>query len=146
MSEGTLPLAQFLADRDQPCVGCGYNLRGLATDRCPECGAGVRLGIYPVSSAPMPAVLGLAAAAIGLGGHIPVAVAILSTSFDWNWFVWSDLASAPAYAAAIWWWWRRCRRGEQGRWLLPLAVMTLLAAAGWGGFWWWELFEGLAAY
>lgn len=30
-------LATFLADRDEPCPACNYNLRGLKTDRCPEC-------------------------------------------------------------------------------------------------------------
>ncbi len=30
-------LQSFLADRDAPCPGCAYNLRGLTTDRCPEC-------------------------------------------------------------------------------------------------------------
>jgi hypothetical protein len=28
-------------DRDLPCPRCRYNLRGLAGDRCPECGANV---------------------------------------------------------------------------------------------------------
>lgn len=31
-------LRRFLADRDVPCPHCEYNLRGLETDRCPECG------------------------------------------------------------------------------------------------------------
>ena len=30
-------LRQFLAERDIPCPGCGYNLRGLARSLCPEC-------------------------------------------------------------------------------------------------------------
>jgi hypothetical protein len=29
--------------RDIPCLKCGYNLRGLTTDRCPECGASIAL-------------------------------------------------------------------------------------------------------
>ena len=31
-------LTAFLADRDVPCPGCGYNLRGLVGARCTECG------------------------------------------------------------------------------------------------------------
>ncbi|MFZ4574758.1 MAG: hypothetical protein ACOYN0_10205, partial [Phycisphaerales bacterium] len=27
----------FLANRDAPCPGCGYNLRGLTAPVCPEC-------------------------------------------------------------------------------------------------------------
>lgn len=30
-------LRQFLADRDVPCPHCGYNLRGLQAEVCPEC-------------------------------------------------------------------------------------------------------------
>ncbi len=39
-SEGDRLLA-FLATRDLACPGCGYNLRGLATPRCPECGRAI---------------------------------------------------------------------------------------------------------
>jgi hypothetical protein len=34
---------EFLADRDVPCPGCGYNLRGIHAARCPECERTVRL-------------------------------------------------------------------------------------------------------
>lgn len=30
-------LRAFLATRETPCPSCNYNLRGLTTDRCPEC-------------------------------------------------------------------------------------------------------------
>lgn len=36
-------LRLYLAERDAPCPGCGYNLRSLVTERCPECGRGVTL-------------------------------------------------------------------------------------------------------
>jgi hypothetical protein len=41
-------LAQWLADRDVPCPLCRYNLRGLASNRCPECGRELRLGVSVV--------------------------------------------------------------------------------------------------
>lgn len=34
---GPVTLAAYLSDRDEACPSCGYNLRGLASDRCPEC-------------------------------------------------------------------------------------------------------------
>lgn len=30
-------LRSFLAQRDEPCPSCDYNLRSLTTERCPEC-------------------------------------------------------------------------------------------------------------
>jgi len=33
----------YLAERDAPCPGCGYNLRGIEHAACPECGRGIEL-------------------------------------------------------------------------------------------------------
>jgi len=41
------PIAQ-----DVFCQSCGYNLRGLTGDRCPECGADIAGIRTPVTSAP----------------------------------------------------------------------------------------------
>ncbi len=38
-------LRSFLAERDAPCPGCGYNLRGVQEPVCPECGGPVELSI-----------------------------------------------------------------------------------------------------
>lgn len=35
----------FLAERDAPCPGCNYNLRGVEQPVCPECGRGIELSI-----------------------------------------------------------------------------------------------------
>lgn len=34
-----------MAEQDVPCPGCGYNLRGVAQDTCPECGATLHLTV-----------------------------------------------------------------------------------------------------
>lgn len=38
-------LADFLVDRDVGCPTCGFNLRGLAGNRCPECSTRIQLVI-----------------------------------------------------------------------------------------------------
>lgn len=38
-------LRAYLADRDVPCAGCGFNLRGLGGHACPECGMALRLDV-----------------------------------------------------------------------------------------------------
>jgi hypothetical protein len=38
-------LIEFLRERDAWCPACRYNLRGLTTPRCPECGRELRLSV-----------------------------------------------------------------------------------------------------
>jgi hypothetical protein len=38
-------LIAWLFDRDAECPLCKYNLRGLTSPRCPECGEALRLGV-----------------------------------------------------------------------------------------------------
>lgn len=38
----------YLANRDEPCPVCGYNLRQLQNDSCPECGRALRLRVGSV--------------------------------------------------------------------------------------------------
>ena len=63
-------LRHYLADRDAACANCGYNLRGLTNDRCPECGLGLVLQIglqEPRQGAFLAGVIGLAAG-VGFSG------------------------------------------------------------------------------
>jgi len=39
-------LTEFLEANDAACPVCGYGLRGLRTDLCPECGVPIRLGVH----------------------------------------------------------------------------------------------------
>ena len=38
-------LRRHLTDHDAPCPNCAYSLRGLASDRCPECNQELRLTV-----------------------------------------------------------------------------------------------------
>lgn len=63
-------LQSFLAERDTPCPNCGYNLRCLTSDRCPECAEGLRLQVglqEPRLAAYVGGLIGLASGA-GFGG------------------------------------------------------------------------------
>lgn len=44
-NENVAPLVEYLSHRDEACPSCGYNLRGLKTDRCPECHELLRLRV-----------------------------------------------------------------------------------------------------
>ena len=43
-------LRAFLAEHDAPCPICGYNLRGVTLDICPECECPIELGVSSSSS------------------------------------------------------------------------------------------------
>ena len=76
MTEERSELAAYLADRDVPCPGCGYNLRGIVGTKCPECSRSVDVAhlierdrIGSIRGYPAAAVAGIAyivAANVGL--------------------------------------------------------------------------------
>jgi hypothetical protein len=79
-------LRRYIAERDIPCPGCGYNLRGLASNRCPECNRLLRLTVAAVDAGIGP----LIAAALGLGSSGAAGAALLAvvaclviTEKDW---------------------------------------------------------------
>ncbi len=45
MPDSTDLIRSYLADRDFPCPGCTYNLRGVEQPVCPECGRAIELTI-----------------------------------------------------------------------------------------------------
>jgi hypothetical protein len=60
-------LIDLLADRDVPCPGCRYNLRGLTTDRCPECNQQLELEIKLAEPKLAAFITGLVCISMGLG-------------------------------------------------------------------------------
>jgi hypothetical protein len=72
-------LRQFLADRDVPCPACGYNIRQLQRNTCPECGRGLKLvlGVVGPSNCWITAlVASLVPAACGLPFQILILIAL----------------------------------------------------------------------
>jgi hypothetical protein len=60
-------LGEFLAECDEPCPACGYNLRGLTGEACPECGEVLRLRVGMVEPRLGLFVAGLIGLAAGAG-------------------------------------------------------------------------------
>src|SRR5262245_32084681 len=60
-------LNRYLADRDVLCPGCGYNLRDLTRDHCPECDQGLALRVGLVESGLAGFIAGLIGLAAGAG-------------------------------------------------------------------------------
>jgi hypothetical protein len=74
-------LLDLLRDRDVSCPLCRYNLRGLSSTRCPECGRELRLSIgllEPRQGAWLTAQIAVTAAA-GIG----VMIAVVSIMQGW---------------------------------------------------------------
>ncbi len=60
-------LVSFLTERDHACPQCDYNLRGLQTNRCPECGEQLVLRINVAEPRQRLMLTGLAGICAGAG-------------------------------------------------------------------------------
>lgn len=60
-------LRSFIATRDAPCPACGYNLRGLTGNRCPECGRRLVLAVGTTEPRLAAFIAGLVGLSSGLG-------------------------------------------------------------------------------
>ena len=116
-------LTDYLAGRDEPCPACGYNLRDLCGDRCPECGDGLalRLGLAdPRVGTLVAGLIGLSAGA-GLSGLLLLYM-VITLVRRMGPAEWLDFAAATGIpfvieAAAVWAWvrcWPRVRRAPAG--------------------------------
>ena len=91
-------MLDFLRDRDVSCPLCAYNLRGLTSARCPECGHELRLTVGVTDlriGAWVTCLIGLAAAA-GFGTY----AIILVIRRGWPWGEPIVLHAAVAYFIA----------------------------------------------
>ena len=127
-------LTRFLSDRDEPCPGCGYNLRGLPGDRCPECNQALvlRVGLAePRMGWFLTAVIG-AAAGLGLNGllviYILVVFVVRLRMAGPMYFVWHNVVGAVVHGICVW---VLLRTGPRIR-RMALSSRIAIAAAMWG--------------
>jgi len=150
---GNTEYAHRFVKRDLPCVGCGYDLKGISPEgACPECGLGVsrtlRYVVDPAASeiVPLrrgywlalilvlvPAILLVATVILWLP-HIEYAVAsyrgIVQPIFDQRWTLWKGVAGFLGIIAGILTFGlqnptgQRIRRSYQsGLWIARLGLM-----------------------
>ena len=108
---------RYLAERDVPCPGCGYNLRGLAAGACPECNQDLELGIKlasPRIGRLVAALTGLAAGAGASGAVLAIQVVV--------WTYWGGWGPIGLYLIPLFW-------------LLPLGSSLALASRRPGRVW-----------
>lgn len=135
MPDDAASLLAYLADRDVACPGCGYNLRGLLRQACPECNQDLRLTVglvEPRLGLWLAAVIG---AAVGLGLNllllIYLAIVLLRESgigaFMWAFLIHNavGLVVQGLLLLALLKWGRRIRR-----WPAKLRAATVLFAWG----------------
>ena len=139
-------LQQFLSERDVVCPGCSYNLRGLTSDRCPECGDALELSLRLVELRQASLIAGLVglSAGAGLGGLLLIYALIVTTLVRANYgrfdrfFVINGIGFV-VHAIAVWLWvryWHPIRRMNPWArrllmimcWAMPLTFVVVFAA------------------
>lgn len=77
-------LTTFLGQRDVPCPGCKYNLRGLTGTRCPECDQELALQVGLVEPKIAAFVAGLVGISVGMGGATLLLMGILMSCVKYH--------------------------------------------------------------
>ena len=141
-------LVAFLATRDLPCPGCDYSLRGLTSDRCPECH---RALVLTISLAEPPivqfvvAVVGLAACGIAFAAGLALVFVVSIVEYDFPEgrdaivLLWGPAAGLVADAGAVVWlllparrrWFGKQRPLRRGTVALGCWALSVAALAAW---------------
>ncbi len=130
-------LRAFLAEHDEPCPGCGYNLRGLSEATCPECGEELLLRVGMVGPRMKLYLTGLIGLAFGFGFDSIILLWMFFESLvGVAWFDFFDAISLLAGfvvcggAMAGWLWFRRWIRHRSIAIRLGLVVGCWALSAG----------------
>ncbi len=130
-------LQEYLSDRDEPCPRCGYNLRRLQNDTCPECGDALTIRVGLVEPRLGAFITTLVALSVGTGAALLLAVVgIFEAPTNW----WTGLAGIAllillvfagtglAIALALRTTYRRATSGVQ--WLIAMGAIAFVLAVG----------------
>jgi hypothetical protein len=120
-------LIEFLSRNDAPCPRCGYSLRNLTADRCPECGDRLRLQVGLVEPRLGAFIASLIACGLGLGGSGLILTIVVSIDGPGGLAekvadVVRDLFGLPTLGFG----------SREGFWVLLLLVEFAVAGAGLG--------------
>jgi hypothetical protein len=98
-------LRTFLHGRSHPCPVCGYDLRDLCTDRCPECGRSMRLTVAEQKRVHAPFIAGLIAFAAPAGasatGIVQVFYQRIVYAWGWDYVIGPLIVNATVLALAV---------------------------------------------
>ena len=132
-------LTQYLSDRDAECPVCGYNLRGLTTTRCSECGVPIELTVSSPDLRIPSWITGIIAVSTVTGFYVLVIAFLLINGIrdsmpplDESWPVYTGAALGSLMLAGLIVGRRRFHRLSMlWRWSLNAACATLLLGL-WG--------------
>ena len=133
-------LQAFLAERDQECPSCKYNVRALTADVCPECNQRLEMRLALVEPRLPGFVAGLIGLSMGFGVHAMLAGWFVIMYGSGKWAPFGPpvrdfiilVVSAAGLSVLIWLWVRNrgrlTRASRQVRWALVVAtyVVTLV--------------------
>ena len=129
----------FLADSDTSCPACGYGLRGVESECCPECGEHIEL--YLGSDPKLgPWVVSVSVVVIPLIVSVFWEIgAVISAweDFDYMWWLIPPTIGIAVYAVALWWlvrerrkFWAKPRRDQVWSVIRYVLMTPLLVGAG----------------
>lgn len=134
--DGGEMLRAYLAERDEACPSCGYNLRGLLGGACPECGRRLRLQVGLVEPRLAWFVTGVVGLSMGIGfGVLLLMIIVFFQPTRELIGCWPFAATAALNGTLLWAWvLGRRRMGRCGgalRWMLALGGVALSIFLAW---------------
>ncbi len=135
-------LPTYLATRDEPCPSCGYNLRALKTDRCPECNQQLVLCVGLAEPRMAAFITGLVGLAMGFGFCVILVVFFViegltsKYSDGLRWEVFGPMVIGSVVLGATLWCWLRwrgaiCRASATRRWTLATVCFLTSGVTVW---------------